>query len=375
MQCSNSWHVFIIDPFYFFRFFSQHRLGVDDPIDAVAVHLGAGIWGVLAVPLFGTLNGAESAFYHDSAWAYEMLGWQVVGLLAIVSWTTSWSLLVFGTLKYFGKLRILDDVIDRGVDQVSHGASAYVFEGINLKPSTSQEPDIDHIGGGRNSTATANTLVDQIIRQRPKKSSHHRRLAGDAAGSITTAATLDNSSSAGFSTPTETSFHRSQVEYELSGRSGGGGGGGGGGGSSRHGRRGEGGGGGGGGKRELSNNHTDPQMERDLEIQARRSSKSSPRSTPGFGTPATQVGRSADSRAQRGRSKSESRPGGSSSSRGRSSSRSKKSSSKSSTTASSSSKLQISLRQSDRSPRSSQSQHSSGYPGVAIDMTGVTSEV
>lgn len=27
------------------------------------------------------------------------------------------------------------------------------------------------------------------------------------------------------------------------------------------------------------------------------------------------------------------------------------------------------------SPRSSQSQHSSGYPGVAIDMTGVTSEV
>ena len=145
-----------------------HKMGVDDPIDAVAVHLGAGIWGLLAVPLFGTLNGAQSAFYDDSAWAYEMLGWQVVGLLAIILWTTTWSVILFGTLKYFGKLRILDDVIDRGVDQVMHGASAYVFEGLDLKPSTSQEPQ-NHINNPDRGATAANTLVNQIIRQRTKR--------------------------------------------------------------------------------------------------------------------------------------------------------------------------------------------------------------
>ena len=34
-----------------------HKLGVDDAIDAVGVHLGAGLWGVIAKPLFMTRGG------------------------------------------------------------------------------------------------------------------------------------------------------------------------------------------------------------------------------------------------------------------------------------------------------------------------------
>ena len=37
--------------------FLLHKLGVDDAIDAVGVHLGAGLWGVIAKPLFMTRGG------------------------------------------------------------------------------------------------------------------------------------------------------------------------------------------------------------------------------------------------------------------------------------------------------------------------------
>lgn len=46
------------------------KLGVDDAIDAVGVHLGAGIWGVIAVPFFN-FNTGNSLLYSgttDVAW-------------------------------------------------------------------------------------------------------------------------------------------------------------------------------------------------------------------------------------------------------------------------------------------------------------------
>ena len=33
------------------------KLGVDDPLDAVAVHLCGGLWGVIATPLFAREDG------------------------------------------------------------------------------------------------------------------------------------------------------------------------------------------------------------------------------------------------------------------------------------------------------------------------------
>ena len=46
-----------------------HTFGVDDAIDAVGVHLGAGIWGTIAAPLF---NFNDSIFYHGTKTAWEM---------------------------------------------------------------------------------------------------------------------------------------------------------------------------------------------------------------------------------------------------------------------------------------------------------------
>ena len=75
-------------------------LKIDDPLDAFAVHGGAGLWGVIALGFFHNQDGL---FYGGNG---ELLGWQIAGVLSIAVWTAFWSILTFGLLKIFGKLRI-----------------------------------------------------------------------------------------------------------------------------------------------------------------------------------------------------------------------------------------------------------------------------
>eukprot|EP00038_Savillea_parva_P004978 m.145639 g.145639 ORF g.145639 m.145639 type:complete len:530 (-) comp11629_c1_seq9:298-1887(-) len=114
------------------------KAGIDDPIDAAAVHLGAGAWGVIAVTLFAMdkeapLNayGMGGIFYdaYDRA-PWVRLGWAFLGLLVIIGWTTVNMLIVFSILKYFKCLRVDDAVIagDGGLDKHEHGEYAYVLD-------------------------------------------------------------------------------------------------------------------------------------------------------------------------------------------------------------------------------------------------------
>jgi len=106
-----------------------HKLGVDDAIDAVGVHLGAGLWGVIAKPLFMT-RGADGILYGGSDEAWHMLGWNVLGVVMIMVWTGGTMLIVFGALKAAGMLRVSDDHINQGIDIIEHGEAAYVFHGL-----------------------------------------------------------------------------------------------------------------------------------------------------------------------------------------------------------------------------------------------------
>ena len=92
---------------------------VDDPLDAFAVHGGAGSWGVLALGLFHTELGA---FYGAGG---ELFAWQLAGVLAIAVWSAVWSIIVFGLLRYFGKLRISAEEEEAGMDNFEHGGAAY----------------------------------------------------------------------------------------------------------------------------------------------------------------------------------------------------------------------------------------------------------
>ncbi len=90
------------------------QLKLDDPVGAVAVHLGTGIWGTLAVGLFGSAAGTQQFLV------------QLVGVLIVAAFCLTFS---FGFLSLINKrwgLRVDREEELDGLDQAEHGGmSAY----------------------------------------------------------------------------------------------------------------------------------------------------------------------------------------------------------------------------------------------------------
>mmetsp|Transcript_32671 Transcript_32671/g.72733 ORF Transcript_32671/g.72733 Transcript_32671/m.72733 type:complete len:494 (-) Transcript_32671:217-1698(-) len=114
-------------------------LKIDDPLDASPVHMGCGIWGVLAVGIFGNDDNAAFAGYSGSAAGYhpfrtgEQFGVQIVGIICIIAWTAGWSAFLFYGIKHTIGLRVSEEVEDAGLDTSEHGTSAYNEGDIQLK--------------------------------------------------------------------------------------------------------------------------------------------------------------------------------------------------------------------------------------------------
>ena len=109
------------------------KLRVDDPLDAVAVHLCGGLWGVVATPLLAREDGimyngsktaflvgntplrtAEIYFSRDTDAQFscllQSLGWNLAGAAAIMTWSAVLSTLMFGTLSGMKILRVSAEV-------------------------------------------------------------------------------------------------------------------------------------------------------------------------------------------------------------------------------------------------------------------------
>ena len=69
---------------------------IDDPLDAVAVHMGSGFWGLIACPLFLYEKGIV---YSGSLESLEILAWNMAGAGAFIGWQTVCGILTFGFLK------------------------------------------------------------------------------------------------------------------------------------------------------------------------------------------------------------------------------------------------------------------------------------
>ena len=102
--------------------FAVRSMGVDDPLDAFAIHGACGAWGVFAVGFFHTSDGV---FYGGDG---TLLGWQVAGILAIFVWSAGLSALFFGILKGGGCLRMSAVAEREGADVHEHGGSAYTMK-------------------------------------------------------------------------------------------------------------------------------------------------------------------------------------------------------------------------------------------------------
>ena len=89
------------------------KLKLDDPVGAIAVHLICGIWGTLAVGLFGDLAG------------WSQLGYQAIGVVSIGVTCLIASYAIIKTLKSTVGIRVSVEEEQEGLDIHEHGMDAY----------------------------------------------------------------------------------------------------------------------------------------------------------------------------------------------------------------------------------------------------------
>lgn len=89
------------------------RLKLDDPVGATSVHLVCGIWGTLAVGMFGAL----------ASWSQLLI--QFTGILAIGGFSFGFAFLTFYLLKITIGIRVSIDMEERGLDIAEHEMEAY----------------------------------------------------------------------------------------------------------------------------------------------------------------------------------------------------------------------------------------------------------
>ncbi|MCR5329977.1 MAG: ammonium transporter [Lachnospiraceae bacterium] len=115
--------------------FLDHKLRVDDPVGAVAVHCLNGIWGTIAVGLFAT-NTAPGYSIADASGneivglfyggGFKLLGLQLLGFATVAAWTAVTITVAFLIIKAIFGLRVTKEEEIIGLDQTEHGLpSAY----------------------------------------------------------------------------------------------------------------------------------------------------------------------------------------------------------------------------------------------------------
>jgi Amt family ammonium transporter len=89
------------------------KIKIDDPVGAISVHLVGGIWGTLAVGLFGDLAGMSQVIS-------QLIG---IGSTAVFCFGTAW--LIFFTLKKTIGIRVDEKEEVEGLDINEHSMRAY----------------------------------------------------------------------------------------------------------------------------------------------------------------------------------------------------------------------------------------------------------
>lgn len=118
------------------------RLGVDDPLDAFAVHGAAGIWGTLCVGLVHY----EKGFFTGHG--LNQLGIQFAGIVTLILWSAVTSGGVFFLLKSINLLRVSDEVEEVGLDKTEHGMAAYAITTVWRTGSLGDDGKATELVGG-----------------------------------------------------------------------------------------------------------------------------------------------------------------------------------------------------------------------------------
>ena len=129
--------------------FLDHKLHIDDPVGAVAVHCMNGIWGTIAVGLFATDTAPGYSIANASGetikglfygGGFELLGLQLTGFAAVALWTAVTITITFLVIKAIVGLRVSREEEIEGLDATEHGLPS-AYAGFAMLPEYIDEDD------------------------------------------------------------------------------------------------------------------------------------------------------------------------------------------------------------------------------------------
>jgi ammonium transporter len=117
--------------------FLLERLRIDDAVGAIPVHLAAGIWGTLAVAIFGdpAILGTEAGFW-------QRLGVQALGIVTCGAWSFGLALLVLSGINRFIPLRVTEEEEMNGLNFSEHHATTELHNLFQVMEKQAREGDL-----------------------------------------------------------------------------------------------------------------------------------------------------------------------------------------------------------------------------------------
>ena len=141
---------------HYSRIFLLYVCKLDDPVNAIAIHGFAGVWGTIAVALF-----------QDSV-SYSQVLLQVTGCLAVFAWSFSCGFVLFLLLKMFSLLRVSETNERVGLNVSEHGEKSVLLDTMEAMRAIVSTKDLTRrapieLGTEAGEVATSfNLLVAQL---------------------------------------------------------------------------------------------------------------------------------------------------------------------------------------------------------------------
>src|SRR5205814_667880 len=126
----------------------KNKLGFDDALDVVGVHMIGGLFGTLSIGFMATKSSTgfvDGLFYGGDA---SQLGKQAIAAFAVMGYSFVVTLIIALIRKYTIGLRVSEDVEVTGIDQAEHAETAYEWGGL-LTGSSHGAPSLMSSGAAK----------------------------------------------------------------------------------------------------------------------------------------------------------------------------------------------------------------------------------
>jgi Amt family ammonium transporter len=131
------------------------RWAVDDAVGAIPVHLGAGVWGTLAVALFG-----DAGAFPAGTGRVEQFGIQALGVAVAFAWTAGIATIALRMFNRLYPLRVDPDGERLGLNVAEHNASTEILDLLDEMDEQRRTGDYS-----KPLTVEPNTEIGQIATQ------------------------------------------------------------------------------------------------------------------------------------------------------------------------------------------------------------------